>query len=152
LSSPDAGILLAALGYLISAPANASVRRTWRMATASIALPADLAAADAARTFLSDLLAGQVPPGFEEDAELLTSELVSNSVRHAGLAPDALIRMECDLDLDRLRVTVSDADTPFSSTPPGDLGGWGLVIVAKVSDRWGIHHNDPNSVWFELER
>ena len=122
------------------------------MALASISLPADLAAADAARHFLSDLLAGQVPPGFEEDAELLTSELVSNSVRHAELAPDALIRMECDLDLDRLRITISDADTSFSSMPAGDIGGWGLVIVARVSDRWGIHHTDPNSVWFELDR
>jgi hypothetical protein len=29
--------------------------------------------------------------------------------------------------------------------------GYGLRVIDAISDRWGVHENEPGSVWFELE-
>ena len=119
-------------------------------ATSSIS--ADPGAPSAARETLATFLGDQVTARFADDAALLTSELVSNSVVHAGMEPTELIALDLDMDLARLRVTVWDADAPFASSPTRDIGGWGLVLVERISARWGVHRNAPNSVWFELDR
>jgi hypothetical protein len=34
---------------------------------------------------------------------------------------------------------------------PDAPGGWGLVLVDRIADRWGIIHSpDGTCVWFEL--
>jgi two-component sensor histidine kinase len=84
-------------------------------------------------------------------AEVLTNELVTNSVVHSDLGPDERIRMDLDLDPARLRITVTDAPGEF----PSDIGpknGFGLVLVERLSDRWGIERAAQNQVWFELDR
>ena len=31
--------------------------------------------------------------------------------------------------------------------------GWGLFLVERLADRWGVRHEGPNKrVWFELRR
>lgn len=119
---------------------------------ATSSIHADVAAASMAREALSTFLGDQVTARFAEDAALLTSELVSNSVVHSGMAPTELIGLDLDMDLARLRVTVSDADAPFAPPSTKGIGGWGLVLVERISNRWGVHRNAPNSVWFELDR
>ena len=57
----------------------------------------------------------------------------------------------------RLRVSVTDAGPGFEpdlDAPPREqeMGGFGLVLVDRVSDRWGVIRNRPNVVWFELDR
>jgi anti-sigma regulatory factor (Ser/Thr protein kinase) len=91
------------------------------------------------------------------DAVLLTTELVSNSVRHAGLDPDDLIEVHVDRGAGRLRVSVRDGGSwvppdgvagsirPF----PGAESGWGLYLVERLAVRWGTHRG--GGVWFELE-
>jgi hypothetical protein len=32
------------------------------------------------------------------------------------------------------------------------MGGFGLVLVDRISDRWGVIRDRPNVVWFELDR
>ena len=32
------------------------------------------------------------------------------------------------------------------------MGGFGLVLVDRISDRWGVIRNRQNVVWFELDR
>jgi anti-sigma regulatory factor (Ser/Thr protein kinase) len=122
------------------------------MSSATESIPASPVAPRLARRTVAEFLGTQVSRRFAEDASLLTSELVSNSVIHAGMSETDLIRLDLDLDLDRLRVTVSDAEGPFASTPTRVTGGWGLVLVERVSDRWGVRSDPPNSVWFELDR
>jgi anti-sigma regulatory factor (Ser/Thr protein kinase) len=89
------------------------------------------------------------------DAQLLVSELVSNSVRHAGLGRDDLIRVTADWSGDRLRVQVRDGGRPGRASPvsgsirpaPGAESGWGLYLVDRLARRWGT---TAGGYWFEL--
>jgi anti-sigma regulatory factor (Ser/Thr protein kinase) len=91
------------------------------------------------------------------DAQLLVSELVSNSVRHAGLGRDDRIRVTADWSGDRLRVHVRDGGRPRRASPvsgsirpaPGAESGWGLYFVDHLASRWGTR---AGGYWFELRR
>ena len=88
-------------------------------------------------------------------AALLTSAIVTNAVTHAGLTADDMIVIEAEVADGTLRVSVTDDGPGFEiPTPPaGDLveGGIGLVLIDRFSDRWGVEHDGPNVVWFELD-
>jgi anti-sigma regulatory factor (Ser/Thr protein kinase) len=91
------------------------------------------------------------------DAQVAVSELVSNSVRHAGLSPDDLIRVTADWSGTRLRVQVRDrrwGPRPIgvsgSIRPvPGAESGWGLYLVEQFTSRWGT---SASGYWFELQQ
>ena len=89
-----------------------------------------------------------------DEAILLVSEIVSNSVRHAGLddrdaievyvrgdgrgGPRGRVRPRPGFDIEQL------------PAPSGD-GGWGLWLLARLSSRWGrVERGDMTRVWFEL--
>ena len=110
-----------------------------------------------ARHVLSEFLAEALPLEMQENAALLTSEVVTNSVRHAGLSTDEGIGIELVLSEDSLRVSVTDAgpgfDLDFDARPlEREMGGFGLVLVDRIADRWGVTRDQPNVVWFELDR
>ena len=96
-----------------------------------------------------------LPRPLAHDALLLISELVTNSVRHARLGPDDLIRIMVDWSGTRLRVHVRDRPrgeqppwVPESIRPaPGAESGWGLYLVDNLASRWGV---DADGYWFEL--
>ena len=98
--------------------------------------------------------------GREQEATLLllVSELVSNSVRHAGLGRDERIRLRAHAADDCAHVEVCDPGrsdrTPAKRDPPStglEPGGLGLVLVDEMADRWGVHrHEGETCVWFEL--
>ena len=69
------------------------------------------------------------------DATLLVSELVTNAVKY-GSGPVEL-HVEAD-DARRGRFTISDAG-----------GGYGLHLVDRIADDWGVTHASMH-VWFEL--
>jgi anti-sigma regulatory factor (Ser/Thr protein kinase) len=89
---------------------------------------------------------------------LLVSELVSNSVRHAGLGDDEWIRLRARRDDESAYVEVCDPGhsgrIPAKRAQGGDAlepGGLGLVLVDEMADRWGVACNDDETcVWFEL--
>ena len=105
-----------------------------------------------ARRALSQL---PLPLPLAFDAQLLLSELVSNSVRHAGLDRDDWIRVTADRSGDRLRVHVRDGSGPRRGSPvsgsirpaPGAESGWGLYLVDRLASRWGT---TAGGYWFEL--
>jgi anti-sigma regulatory factor (Ser/Thr protein kinase) len=87
---------------------------------------------------------------------LLTSELVSNAVLHAGMASteDIVVKV---VDGDSLRVEVIDEGPGFDPTRrrthAGPKGGFGLRFVDQLAARWGTEREDGhNKVWFELDR
>ena len=110
-----------------------------------------------ARRHVRDRLDGLLSSEMVAEAELLTSELVTNAVRHAGLKERGVVNLEIDVDTDTVHVAVVDAGSGFDFTkifeePRDPRGGWGLFLVDKVSDRWGIDASPPHSVWFEIDR
>jgi nitrate/nitrite-specific signal transduction histidine kinase len=83
-----------------------------------------------------------------DDVLLLVSELVSNSVRHSQ-SEGIDVRVQ-SFD-GSIRVEISDDGPGFTDdTPRG--GGMGLMIVEKLSDRWGFVSGDKFTVWAELSR
>ena len=116
------------------------------------ALPPGPAAVPAARRALG-AVGHLVEPERFADLRLLVSELVTNSLRHAGLA-DPGTRLELQVDAGAIRVRVSDRGSGFVPrvrTPtPGQRWGWGLLLVDRLTDHWGTHRGDPSSVWFEM--
>jgi anti-sigma regulatory factor (Ser/Thr protein kinase) len=116
----------------------------------AVDLTAGAEAAAQARRVVRDLLERGRQPALVDTACLLTSELVTNAVVHAG-APVELI---VDLDRVRLAVEVVDAsDAPLRPThaEPMDTGGRGLELVALLADAWGVTTALPGkSVWFSL--
>jgi anti-sigma regulatory factor (Ser/Thr protein kinase) len=88
---------------------------------------------------------------------LLVSELISNSIRHAGLGADEHIRLRARADHECAYVEVCDAGHsghwPARRTSGNALeaGGLGLVLVDEMADRWGVDRTDDETcVWFEL--
>ena len=91
-----------------------------------------------------------------QDLRLLVSELVTNSVRHAGLTEAQTIELKVKLMPDNVRVEVNDQGAGFEPMPRsangGDESGWGLYLVSRLSDRWGVSSDGVTRVWFELAR
>lgn len=89
------------------------------------------------------------------DARLLVTELVANSVQHAGLGPGELVRVRASLAGCVLRIEVEDAGPGFATferrRSPTVEGGRGLELVAVIATRWGVERNGRTVVWFEME-
>jgi anti-sigma regulatory factor (Ser/Thr protein kinase) len=89
------------------------------------------------------------------DVRLLATELVANSVRHAGLDESDLITVMLELSDARVRVEVRDPGDGFAfPVRPQKLdseGGRGLQIVAAIAHRWGVDRSEPIAVWFEID-
>jgi anti-sigma regulatory factor (Ser/Thr protein kinase) len=106
-----------------------------------------------------DQLEGTVGDGQLEVLRLLVTELVSNSVRHGRPSDDSASWIELDVQVgsDAVEVAVLDEGPGFrrpeTPAPHADRpGGWGLCLVDKLADRWGVAVNHRTRVWFEVNR
>jgi anti-sigma regulatory factor (Ser/Thr protein kinase) len=115
----------------------------------SISLPKSPGSAAQARRFL-DRIRDDVDPELLENARLLVSELVANSIEHVQEGGDIELRLALQDGV--LRVEVLDDGPGFS--PPrrarGSDRGWGLHFVDRLASRWAIDHDGRARVWFEL--
>jgi Histidine kinase-like ATPase domain len=95
----------------------------------------------AARVAVRSLLAGRVSPDRLADAALAVTELVANSVRHAGAGPAEDIGVEVLLIADRIRLCVTDSgstQTPrLGAREPDEPGGLGLSSSTASRQRGG---------------
>lgn len=125
------------------------------MPDVALRLRAEPAAIPEARRSVERLV-GAVEETVLEDLRLLVSEVVTNSVRHAGLAETDRIELRISVDRERVRVEVHDDGPGFDRpTEPVSMfkeSGWGLYLVDRLADRWGIVTGDGTTVWFELAR
>lgn len=89
--------------------------------------------------------------GLFYDASLCVSELVTIAVLNSGEGGEEL-RLEVSLDAGALRVSVASSAGGFAADPfaAEDDGGWGLVILERLSHRWGITREGENAIWFEM--
>jgi anti-sigma regulatory factor (Ser/Thr protein kinase) len=97
-----------------------------------------------------------LPGPLLDDLSLLVTELVTNAVRHGGATADGAIKIEIQRRADCIRVDLVDPGTDFDPPAAGSNGhsgggGWGLVLVDRISARWGVDPVPPGKcVWFEL--
>ena len=101
-----------------------------------------------ARLFLQTAIAGRVAPEFQDELALVLSELASNAVRHARTPFEVVVTTN-----GHVRIEVEDGSTepPVSKAPSGE-GGWGLVLVDRVCDRWGVDiSHEKKCVWCERD-
>jgi len=119
----------------------------------SVQLEPGATAAGEARAALASL-DGRIDGNVLDDIRLLVSELVTNSVRHAAAERD-LVRLAVSSRGSTVRVEVSDGGTGFEprarSKPQDEAGGWGLHLVDRLADRWGVETGRRTRVWFEIE-
>ena len=106
----------------------------------------------AAREAVS-LVAGDIPAEALETARLLTSELVTNSIKFGPPSP-ATVGVVIDVSRDRIRIEVSDkADAAPQLRPHTTNGGcYGLPLVDAFAARWRTDRDgEGNVTWFELD-
>jgi anti-sigma regulatory factor (Ser/Thr protein kinase) len=113
----------------------------------------DPAAPAAARAALTRWLSGHVPVEVLEDARLLASELITNSLRHPELPDDAALRLAVQLREGALRIEVRDPGSTGRIAPrePGREGGYGLQLIDKIATRWGVNRTGGTHVWVEVD-
>ena len=119
----------------------------------SLRLDPDVDAAGKAREALERL---EVERGVLQDMNLLVTELVTNSVRHADAPAHEPVQVEVAVAGDHVFVAVEDGGSGFKPKPrsahsPRD-SGWGLHLVERLSSRWGVMSNGRTRVWLELPR
>lgn len=115
----------------------------------TLQLPRDEAAPARARRAVEDL--GDVI-GLEtrSNAQLLVSELVTNAVLYGAgdivrviLSPDGSGGLRCEV------VDEGSGFLPVARPVHRQTGGWGLQLVERIADRWGVSRGSTH-VWFEL--
>jgi serine phosphatase RsbU (regulator of sigma subunit)/anti-sigma regulatory factor (Ser/Thr protein kinase) len=114
-------------------------------------------AAAAARRFVRDTLISSGLPVDDDavsDAVLLTSELVTNAVVHAGTP----VQLTCRLNGTNIEVSVLDRhparvipDPPGATAVVDRPSGRGLLLPAALSASWGVTYAaSAKAVWFRL--
>jgi anti-sigma regulatory factor (Ser/Thr protein kinase) len=120
---------------------------------AEVPLPSRPESAATARRLAQVVVLRQwgLSPKMTEDAVLLVSELVGNAVRHTGARVFGL-RMRRRRGW--IRVEVRDPSRGLPCLMPVqemDISGRGLMLVDKLSDRWGVDLLPRGkTTWFEM--
>ena len=97
---------------------------------------------------------GVLGTGVSERVCLLVSELIANAVTHGSTRPSDTVRLRIWTSPTSVRVAVSDRGRSLKWPPPrrdSDSGGLGLLLVARLADRWGIDGEPETEVWFEVD-
>ena len=92
--------------------------------------------------------------GDSATATFLTSEVVTNAVRHSGLTADDTIGFSIEVEEGTIRIRVSDEGAGFEkprNPVANEDHGFGLAMVDRLADRWGVTHDGSNEVWFEID-
>ena len=98
-----------------------------------------------------------VAPRVLHDAELLVSELVTNSLDHGQLGNQDTVLVRIYLGATTLRLEIENAGTAgIIATHHPDRatghGGVGLELVDLLAARWGVKRSHDTTVWFEMRR
>jgi two-component sensor histidine kinase len=94
--------------------------------------------------------------GLGEDMDhtvtLLVTEIVTNAVRHAELGSGDRITFFASLAPDHVRVEIHDPGSGFDPAAGQEGRGFGLRLVDKLSNRWGVDCRKGCRVWFEVDQ
>lgn len=119
---------------------------------ASTSLAGEPRSAGEARRFVATTLEEWADGPLLETVTLLTSELVTNAIVHAGSEVDVVVRLTDEA----ARVEVTDrSDLPPAPRVAGEeTSGRGLALVEALARRWGTRRQltGGKTVWFEVPR
>lgn len=125
---------------------------------AAVELPAELAAARAARDWATASITSSLKDAERGEVMLVISELVTNAVRHAthGSSEDT-VSLAVGVAKQCVRIEVCDSGTGFTieaidARAPDALDGRGLLIVDAIAQRWGASRGGRHCVWTEIKR
>jgi serine/threonine-protein kinase RsbW len=116
-------------------------------------------AGEVRRALTDDLSRRGLPDDVVDDAALLASELVGNSVRHAYPLPGGVLRVGWEVEAGRVVLRVTDGggrEAPHvRDAGPRDVRGRGLAIVDSLAADWGVDRSEKDAgpvstVWAEL--
>jgi serine/threonine-protein kinase RsbW len=104
------------------------------------------------RTIVEDLRGRDVPKDVVEEAEMVVSELLGNSVRHASPLPDGTVRIHWQVKggVVELDVTDGGGGTMPKARQPAvySVTGRGLRVVRSLAHEWGVLDEDLGcTVW-----
>ena len=121
----------------------------------SRSLAPDLDAPAAARRAL-DGFGGHLEQDVIERSALVVTEVVTNSVTHAGLTGAQPIGLNIQVLPGCLRIEVTDEGTqgfdPVVALPdPGQDSGRGFWVIDQLTDRWGVNFTSSTHVWCEFD-
>jgi anti-sigma regulatory factor (Ser/Thr protein kinase) len=118
----------------------------------SWALPPVARSAVEARRHVREVLADWGFGALSDAAQLLTSEVVTNSLLHARSA----IRLTVEQTAPGIRIAVTDGSTVVPSMRPRSQSattGRGLVLISQLADQWDTEVTEGGkTVWFTLRR
>ena len=119
--------------------------------TFELRLPADPTAAAVARAIV-EAVGSDLPEPIVVDAKLLTTEVVTNAIRHARGTQAVIVRVRKN---NYIRVEVVDQGPMFDPEPQKTStragSGRGLMVVDAVANTWGVEPDEAGKkVWFEL--
>jgi len=118
----------------------------------ALALPGTPYSVQMARFYVRAALTYHDLGGFTQDAEAVTSELVTNAIEHAG-APQFGLQVVRLAEPEAVAVMVTDPSPypPVKCDPAGDTEhGRGLHIVEALSDRWGWQPAPPGKAVYAI--
>lgn len=134
----------------------ATKTKSTRSQTLSYDLPGGPEAAPAARRTIDRILRRYCTPETAARLRLLVTELATNGVRHGESDRTGRLGLHIILEPDVVRIELVDFGNGFERTTPvpqpGEEGGFGLVLVDSLADRWGVESGDSTRVWFEVDR
>jgi anti-sigma regulatory factor (Ser/Thr protein kinase) len=134
----------------------ATKTKSTKSQTLSYDLPGGPEAAPAARRTIDRILRRYCTPETAARLRLLVTELATNGVRHGESDRTGRLGLHIVLESDVVRIELVDFGGGFKPTTPlpqpGEEGGFGLVLVDSLADRWGVDSGDSTRVWFEVDR
>jgi PAS domain S-box-containing protein len=131
---------------------------TWRhepIRSARVELTGGAGASAAARQMIADTFGGVASEQELADLRLLLAEVVTNAVIHGGTGEDDAVVVYAAATAERLRVEICNDGPAFEPAMPSGQdqpGGFGLLIVDRLSSRWGVDDDEGVCVWFEIDR
>ena len=133
-------------------PCGFLARGTWMPALVAherLELASELAAPARARAVARTRLGPHLAGRRRNDLLVLVTELVTNSVRHAGGGP-IVVHIAAAERIARVEVCDDGPGFEPVEREPGAEGGFGLLLLRSLADRWGVANDDGCCVWFEL--
>ncbi|HEY3959152.1 MAG TPA: ATP-binding protein [Solirubrobacteraceae bacterium] len=95
---------------------------------------------------------GHFEPDMFYDLSLCVSELVTNTVHQAEAVTEEIeLVVRRGAQFARAEVKTPRRDVAVSPSPVATASGWGMFIVDRVADRWGVVRGEGTAVWCEID-